>query len=392
MRFLVISLLIFIFQAPLQLGAHEVEQHFMRLTFTDTKLEGRLEMDAGYALPEMRSNEDDSRPTGEWFDALSPEEKDRIKVEGEKYLREVLFFHLDGQPIDFEISFAKWGTDWSQYFEMRSDTFARMVWKIDWPYPAKAGELELFWNESQDGPSLALATVSENRELPLVTVSQGEVYSLASLDGQLSSPPTLTDHRPTFWTWLREGFEHVIPKGLDHILFILGLFLLTPKLKPLLTQSIVFTIAHSITLGLTVAGKIPFNGNIIEPLIALSIAYVAIENLFLKELKPWRLGLIFALGLLHGMGFGSVMSELPVDPAALVIPVIGFNLGVEVAQVTILLIALGFTVWWNEKKEYNYVRVAASLAIAAIGLYWTIERVFLNEPALANFSEFSLAI
>ena len=359
-----------------RLAAHEVEQHFLRLTLADNHLQARLEMDAGYALPEMRSNEDDTRPTGEWFAQLDSQTKERIQIEGLKYLRETLLLQLNTLPIETEITFAKWGTDWKQYFEQRPDTFTRMVWDIRWSYQDHQGELELFWNESDDGPSLALATISENRELPLVTISQGEIYSLAYIDGKQTNKPIVTQKSLPFFGWLQQGFLHVIPAGLDHILFIIALFLLTPKLKPLLTQSLVFTVAHSLTLGLTVAGKIPFEARIIEPLIALSIAYVAIENLFLKELKPWRLGLIFALGLLHGMGFGSVMSELPVDPSQLVLPVIGFNLGVEVAQVIILLIALSVTVWWNEKKEYNYLRIAASLAIAATGLFWTVERIF----------------
>lgn len=347
----------------------------MRLTLADDHFLARLEMDAGYALPEMRANEDDSLPTGEWFQALSSSQQERIKTEGHKYLQEVLLFNLNGSPLEFQIEFAKWGTDWEQYFEMRPDTFMRMVWDIHWPYQAQAGELELHWNEAEDGPSLAYTTVSNGRERELTTISQGEIYSLAAINGAQASPPIPTKQKSSFWGWLREGFWHVIPKGVDHILFILGLFLLSPQLKPLLTQSLLFTLAHSITLGLTVAGSIPFNAQIIEPLIALSIAYVAIENLFLKELKPWRLVLIFCLGLLHGMGFGSAMSELPVRASALIIPVIGFNLGVEAAQVIILLLALGLTWWWNEKKEYNYLRITASLAIAATGLFWTIERI-----------------
>ena len=357
------------------LQAHEVEQHFMRLTLEDDHLTARLEMDAGYALPEMRSNEDDSRPTGAWFDALSEEQKQRIKTEGAQYLQEVLVLQLNGIPLSTEITFGQWGTEWTQFFEDRPDTFMRMVWNVRYDYRSEKGELELFWNEPNDGPSLALATVSDEREHPLVTVSQGEIYSLAYVDGIDKALPVVTDHGSPFLSWLRQGFLHVIPAGLDHILFILGLFLLSPKLKPLLTQSLVFTLAHSITLGLTVAGKIPFHGNIIEPLIALSIAYVAIENLFIKELKPWRLALIFALGLLHGMGFGSVMSELPMDPSQLIVPIIGFNLGVEFAQVSILLIAVGVTFWWQQKKEYQWFRIAASLAIAATGLVWTVQRI-----------------
>ncbi len=356
-------------------SAHEVEQHFIRVTLEKEVLSIRLEMDAGYALPEMRSNEDDSRPTGEWFAQLSHSEKERILVEGERYLTDVLHLLFDGQSIALDFVFAKWGTDWGEFFEQRPDTFQRMVWSAHWPYPTEKGELELFWQESEDGPSLALLTASDGREQDLVTVSQGEVYSLATVGGSRDKGPQLSQHAPSFWNWIREGFEHVIPKGLDHILFIIGLFLLTPKLRPLLTQSLLFTLAHSITLGLTVAQVIPINPAVIEPLIALSIAYVAIENLFLKELKPWRLGLIFALGLLHGMGFGSVMSELPVDPQALITPILGFNVGVELAQISILLGALALTGWWQDKKGYSYFRLTLSLAIALTGLFWTIERV-----------------
>ncbi|WP_411846111.1 HupE/UreJ family protein [Roseibacillus persicicus] len=355
--------------------AHEVEQHFMRLLLENDHFAARLEMDAGYALPELRSTEDETRPTGEWFANLPDSEKERIKIEGQLYLSEILKFHLDGEPLEHTISFAKWGTDWGQYFEQRPDTFQRMVWDVRWDYENRNGHLELFWNEREEGPSLALQTVSNGRALDLVTVSQHETYSLAAIDGSSQAAPVAATHQPSFFAWLKLGIEHVVPMGLDHILFILGIFLLTPKLKPLLTQSLVFTLAHTITLGLTVAQIIPVNPRIIEPLIALSIAYVAIENLFIKELKPWRLGLIFALGLLHGMGFGSVMSELPVDRSALIVPILGFNLGVEVAQVAILLTALGLTYWWQDRKPYQWLRISASIAIALTGLIWTIQRV-----------------
>lgn len=373
MRLLSVLPLLFLFLA--QLCAHEVEQHFMRLHLEDDHFLGRLEMDAGYALPEMRSNEDDSSPTLAWLDSLNEEEKERIVVEGEKYLSGVIVFSIDGETVPVEITMAKWGTDWPTYFDQRPDTFARMVWEVRYDYADRDGTLELHWNEPQDGPSLALATVSKGRELPLVTVGQGEDYTLAEIDLASQEPSQAVVHSPSFFGWLQLGFEHVIPLGLDHILFILGIFFLSPKWKPLLTQSLVFTIAHSITLGMTVAKVIPVNPNIIEPLIALSIAYVAIENLFLKELKPWRLGLIFALGLLHGMGFGSVMSELPVSASSLVIPILGFNIGVEVAQVTILAAALGATFWFQEKKAYQWLRIAVSLAIAVTGLIWTVQRL-----------------
>ena len=361
--------------ATLRLGAHEVEQHFMKLTLGPDHLSGRLEMDVGYTLPEMRSNEDDTMPTLTWLDGLPESERARILVEGKAYLTEVTQLSLAGEPLELDFKLAKWGTDWPIYFDQRPDTFARMVWEFRFDYEGREGLLELHWNEPQDGPSLALATSSGERELPLVTVSQGEIYSLANIEAGPEGGSEAVEHTPSLLGWLRLGFQHVIPKGLDHILFILGIFFLSPKWKVLLTQSLIFTIAHSVTLALTVTKTIPVNPGVIEPLIALSIAYVAIENLFLKELKPWRLGLIFALGLLHGMGFGSVMSELPVDKGSLVVPLVGFNLGVEVAQVTILMFAVGLTFWFQEKKAFQWLRIGASVAIAITGLVWTVQRL-----------------
>ena len=110
------------------------------------------------------------------------------------------------------------------------------------------------------------------------------------------------------YLWL--GYTHILPKGLDHILFVLGIFLLSPRLKTMLLQVTAFTIAHSITLGLSIYGIVSLPPRIVEPLIALSIAYVAIENLVTRELKPWRLALVFMFGLLHGLGFAGVLREL----------------------------------------------------------------------------------
>jgi hydrogenase/urease accessory protein HupE len=104
-------------------------------------------------------------------------------------------------------------------------------------------------------------------------------------------------------TYLVLGFEHILPKGLDHILFILGIFLLSTHLRPLLWQVTMFTVAHTITLGLSMRGVISLPANIVEPLIALSIAWIGIENMFAHSLHRSRLVIVFLFGLLHGMGF-----------------------------------------------------------------------------------------
>src|SRR5207247_1613157 len=103
--------------------------------------------------------------------------------------------------------------------------------------------------------------------------------------------------------YLRLGFRHIVPEGTDHILFVLGLFLLSPRLRPMLLQVSAFTLAHTATLALSTLGVVRLSPAVVEPLIALSIAYVAAENTLRQELRPWRAALVFGFGLLHGLGF-----------------------------------------------------------------------------------------
>ena len=126
------------------------------------------------------------------------------------------------------------------------------------------------------------------------------------LSGQFREPTRLE----IVGDYLALGYTHILPKGLDHILFVLGLFLLNTRLRPILLQVTTFTLAHSLTLGMTMYGIVSLPPRIVEPLIALSIAYVAIENLVSQQLRPWRLALVFLFGLLHGMGFAGVLSGL----------------------------------------------------------------------------------
>lgn len=176
------------------------------------------------------------------------------------------------------------------------------------------------------------------------------------------------------YLWL--GYTHILPKGLDHILFVLGLFLLSPRWKTMLMQVTAFTVAHSITLGLSIYGLVSLPSRIVEPLIALSIAYVAIENLVTRELKPWRLALVFMFGLLHGLGFAGVLRELGLPREEFLTALLTFNLGVEGGQLTVIALALAAVLPLMNKGWYRHrVVIPASIAIAAIGLYWTVTRL-----------------
>lgn len=186
---------------------------------------------------------------------------------------------------------------------------------------------------------------------------------------------------PPWWVTAREyaalGFTHILPKGLDHILFVVGLFLLGTHWRPLLVQVTLFTIAHSVTLGLSMLGIVSLPPRVVEPLIALSIAYVALENLFTTELTPWRGALVFLFGLLHGLGFAGVLGELGVPAGQFTVALVSFNVGVELGQLAVIALATLAFGWWRSSRLDTYRRwivVPASLAIAVVGLYWTAIR------------------
>jgi hydrogenase/urease accessory protein HupE len=223
--------------------------------------------------------------------------------------------------------------------------------------------------------SYALSLVASSGQ-PVATVwlAGGQDSQPFDLRAGLVEPTTLETMRQYFVL----GFEHILPKGLDHILFVLGLFLLSAAWRPLLLQVTMFTIAHSLTLGLSMYGLVTLPSAVVEPLIALSISYVAIENLFTSELKPWRAALVFAFGLLHGLGFAGVLGELGLPRSQFVPALVTFNLGVEAGQLSVIALAFSAVGWWRRAEAASYRRwvvVPASLAIALVGAYWTVIRV-----------------
>lgn len=180
------------------------------------------------------------------------------------------------------------------------------------------------------------------------------------------------------WQYLKLGFAHIVPEGLDHILFVLGIFLLTPRLKPILVQVTAFTVAHSVTLGLTMYGVLSLPSHIVEPLISLSIAYVAIENIVTSRLTPWRPVLVFGFGLVHGMGFAGALAELHLPHEEIIPALISFNVGIELAQLAVIAAAYFAVSFWIGDRWWYRARIVmpVCLAIAAAGLFWTVQRIF----------------
>ncbi|MEP7305956.1 MAG: HupE/UreJ family protein [Acidobacteriota bacterium] len=225
---------------------------------------------------------------------------------------------------------------------------------------------------------LALGTYALN-----VQVGDGAIETQWIVGGatsppiSLSSPASPLTRADVARQYVALGFTHIVPHGLDHILFVLGIFLLSSRWRSIVAQVSTFTLAHSITLALTMYGIVSLPAKVIEPLIALSIVYVAIENLIVGELKPWRLALVFSFGLLHGMGFAGVIRDLGLPRPQFLTALVSFNVGVEAGQLTVIAAAFMAVAYWQRGRP-TYRRLVvqpASLAIAMIGLFWTIQRV-----------------
>lgn len=253
-----------------------------------------------------------------------------------------------------------------------SGQFAPASYTLRGQLPASARTLRWYYGLVIDPYPL---TITAADGTSLTEWVQGDAWSTAL---PLGGPFV----RPSRWTsltrYLALGYTHILPKGLDHILFVLGIFLLCARLRPVLLQVTTFTVAHSLTLGLGLYSVVSLPSRIVEPLIALSIVYVALENLRTQTLGPWRIALVFLFGLLHGMGFAGVLTNLDLPRAGFAVALVGFNLGVEAGQLSVIAIAALLLGGFRQQPWYlRRIVVPASLATAAVGLYWTVMRIVL---------------
>ena len=219
--------------------------------------------------------------------------------------------------------------------------------------------------------------------LQILAPNRPEAYSVLLEPAEPSPAFPLAESSETvseqgvFLVYLKLGFTHIVPKGLDHILFVLGLFLLSARWRPLLYQVTAFTVAHSVTLALSMQGILTLPARFVETLIALSISWVAVENIATSTLKPWRVALVFCFGLLHGLGFAGVLSELGLPEARFLTALISFNLGVELGQVSVVALAFLLVGRFRHLSGYRrYVVIPCSAAIAAVGAWWSVTRAF----------------
>ncbi|WP_018968632.1 HupE/UreJ family protein [Rubritalea marina] len=360
--------------------AHVVEQLFLDFQADAERWEIELRFDAGYALPEMRANQQALQPKYEWLEAQSPAALERLKQETEKYIRECLSFGWETNPDQpplvqpFSTKYPAWATTPPTFEQRFTDVgYAYYSVILKGVLPDEPGGLILSIADG-DHPDFVLGydLMGEDRVL---TTFPGQ--SILIWNHEASVPPI----QDSFYHFVLYGFRHVIPDGLDHVLFIAALCFIALQWRPLLAQSLIFTLGHSITLALVIIDWIPapnaITGPWIEACIAATICYVAIENLRSTKVQLHRLLTVFLFGLIHGLGFASVLSAGIRNSNSVVLPLIAANLGVELGQVAVIasIFLLCFAI--RNRTAYLWLRKGASLAIAAISGYWLIERVIL---------------
>ena len=255
-----------------------------------------------------------------------------------------------------------------------ADKLSAAVARIHLTGTIPSGARQLEWAYGWTYASYALTITRASAGTPVTQWLEGDQRSAPFA---LDLPGAPADRLGTAWRYLVLGFTHIVPHGLDHMLFVLGIYLLSRRMRSVLLQVSAFTVAHSITLALSMYGIVAVTPRVVEPLIAISIAYVAVENVFLSELRSWRVALVFGFGLLHGMGFAGALQEVGLPRSEFLTALLTFNLGVEAGQLAVIATAFVLVGWQCAHRAwYRQVVVGpASLLIAVTAAYWTVERL-----------------
>ena len=378
---------------PTWVSAHEIRPAVVTVTFGASAFEVELStnLEAMIAGVSPKHSDTSESPNARTYDALRQLDRSALDARLREFAPELIrgiAIDVDGDRVVPELVDAR--------ISDVGDVKVARISVVHLRGALPPGAKEFRWSMSRE--------LGDN----VLRLREGRASSTSSAPTQSSSTEssTASSSAPSASTWLRNGewsdpyvigvglrtrgvtevvaqyiaigFTHILPKGLDHILFVLGLYLLSTRWKPLLVQVTSFTVAHSITLGLSIYGIFSLPPAIVEPLIALSIAYVAIENVLTNELHPWRPVVVFGFGLLHGMGFAGVLHEIGMPRSEFLTALIAFNVGVEMGQLAVITLAfVGAGLWMRNKSWYrSRFVIPVSIAIAAIGLYWTGERVY----------------
>jgi hypothetical protein len=365
--------------------AHEIRPAVADLSMTsaspsadDKTLPGRLsitiDLNAELFLAGLDASlvsDTDDAPQGKDYDALRALAANQL---AQKFTNQWLDFEkaltglADDRPLSFQL-------DSIQVEDNPAITLPRSSKiQISAPLAPNEANIRFGWNAALGPLVIRQQSQTEKPEnLYTAYLEPGAISAPIKRQG-VTAQPVLT----IMLDYAKIGFVHIVPKGLDHILFVLGLFFYAARWRPLLGQVTLFTLAHTTTLMLASTGHIVVSPNIVEPLIAASIIYVAFENLRSERLHAGRLVVIFAFGLLHGLGFASVLGDIGLADGQFMISLISFNIGVELGQIAVLVpafllfgVAAGNALWYR-----RLIAIPASYLIGAIGVWMLITRVF----------------
>jgi len=313
----------------------------------------------------------DDAPQGKDYDALRALAANQL---AQKFTNQWLDFEkaltglADDRPLSFQL-------DSIQVEDNPAITLPRSSKiQISAPLASNEANIRFGWNAALGPLVIRQQSQTEKPEnLYTAYLEPGAISAPIKRQG-VTAQPVLT----IMLDYAKIGFVHIVPKGLDHILFVLGLFFYAARWRPLLGQVTLFTLAHTTTLMLASTGHIVVSPNLVEPLIAASIIYVAFENLRSERLHAGRLVVVFAFGLLHGLGFASVLGDIGLADDQFMISLISFNIGVELGQLAVLVpafllfgVAAGNALWYR-----RLIAIPASYLIGAIGMWMLITRVF----------------
>ncbi len=357
---------------PISGTSHELRPAVADIRFAQGsfEVEFRLTLEALIAEVDPNLSDTSESSNAERYDTLrllTPSELAKEFTGFEAQFLSAISATIDGQPLlasTTALIIPEIGD-----MELVRDTTLKIAGEI----PAGAREFVFGWSANL-GPLIVRVTTPEGEDGYSAYLQSGQITDPISVVGV-----TQQSGLSVFARYVAIGFEHIVPKGLDHILFVVGLFLLSTQMRPLLWQISAFTLAHTISLAMGMLGWVNIPPAIIEPLIAASIVYVCIENIFMSGLSRWRPLIVFGFGLLHGLGFAGVLAEVGFVQSQFVSGLIGFNIGVELGQLAVIALCFVlFGVWFGRKNWYRAViTTPLSLGIAAIGAYWFIERTLL---------------
>lgn len=371
-------------------SAHPTGVSKVDITLTTDSAEARIEVKRDDIIFVTKMGDPSETPRAHWGElsdriAYYFETRLLIRFDGRSSPAKVLQYRKEGDP--------KLKLDSAGLYD------TTIAFRLGWPIPAGSKRLEVssqMFAELELQPLCHLRVYYRGQEIqrrflglddrfamPLANDSLEALYEAAKRPapeaGQAAptAAPDANAEESVVGRFLMLGFTHILPEGLDHILFVLGLFFFSTFFRPLLLQVTAFTIAHSITLGLSLLGIFSLPSRLVEPLIALSIAVVALENIFFRKMRPSRFLIVFAFGLVHGLGFAGVLKGLGLPENQFLKVLLSFNLGVEGGQLAVIAMAAALTGWmWKKPWYFRRVVVPVSALIAATGLFWFIQRIF----------------